>query len=301
MPEQIVRNLPSEFIEALGKTYGTALTDAYGKPTDTSAYAPQVAPESLLQAEARGLAPGLGGYAPYITGAASAADPATAYQTYMSPYQQDIIDTTMQEYDLQSQKGLPALRAQAIGAGAFGGGREGVVQSEYQSASDRNRGALHAQLLGQGYTQAQQLRQQAMANQMNLAQAVPALRGQQIAGLGALGTQQQAQAQAQLDATRIGAQTAAFEPIERLSRLGTGVASLISGYPAREQMTSTPSPSALSTGLGTASTLAGIYKMLNPQPTNINFNQTGNAGVNSGLASAYSAMAKGQGLSTYGL
>ncbi len=123
MPEQIVRNLPSEFIEALGKTYGTALTDAYGKPTDTSAYAPQVAPESLLQAEARGLAPGLGGYAPYITGAASAADPATAYQTYMSPYQQDIIDTTMQEYDLQSQKGLPALRAQAIGAGAFGGGR----------------------------------------------------------------------------------------------------------------------------------------------------------------------------------
>ena len=279
MAVQQIQNLPAPFIEALGKSYGTALTDAFGKPIDTSAYAPQVASESLLTSQARGLAPGLGSYAPYITGAATAADPATAYQTYMSPYQQDIIDTTMQEYDLQSQKGLPALRAQAIGAGAFGGGREGVVQSEYQSASDRNRGALHAQLLGQGYTQAQQLRQQAMANQMNLAQAVPALRGQQIAGLGALGTQQQAQAQAQLDATRIGAQTAAFEPIERLSRLGTGVASLISGYPAREQMTSTPSPSALSTGLGTASTLAGIYKMLNPQPTNINFNQTGNAGV----------------------
>ena len=37
MPEQIVRNLPAPFIEALGKTYGTALTDAYGQPTDTSA------------------------------------------------------------------------------------------------------------------------------------------------------------------------------------------------------------------------------------------------------------------------
>ena len=90
-----------------------------------------------------------------------------------------------------------------------------------------------------------------------------------------MGAQQQAQAQAELDAARIGSQTAAFEPIERLSRLGTGVASLISGYPAREQMQTTPSPSALSTGLGTASTLAGIYRMLNPQPTNISFN-TGN-------------------------
>ena len=266
MPEQIVRNLPSEFIEALGKTYGTALTDAYGKPTDTSAYAPQVAPESLLQAEARGLAPGLGGYAPYITGAATAADPATAYQTYMSPYQQDIIDTTMQEYDLQSQKGLPALRAQAISQGAFGGGREGVVQSEYQSASDKNRAALHAQLLGQGFQQAQGLRQQAMGNQMQLAQMAPQLAGQQIAGLGALGAGQQGHQQALLDASRIGAQQAAYEPIERLNRLGSGVASLISGYPAREQTQITPSPSGLSTGLGAMSTLAGIYKMMNPSP-----------------------------------
>ena len=266
MAVQQIQNLPAPFIEALGKSYGTALTDAFGKPIDTSAYAPQVASESLLTAQARGLAPGLGSYAPYITGAATAADPATAYQTYMSPYQQDIIDTTMQEYDLQSQKGLPALRAQAIGAGAFGGGREGVVQSEYQSASDKNRAALHAQLLGQGFQQAQGLRQQAMGNQMQLAQLAPQLAGQQIAGLGALGAGQQGHQQALLDASRIGAQQAAYEPIERLNRLGSGVASLISGYPAREQTQITPSPSGLSTGLGAMSTLAGIYKMMNPSP-----------------------------------
>ncbi len=273
MGVQQIQNLPAPFIEALGKSYGTALTDSFGKPIDTSAYAPQVASESLLTAQARGLAPYLGSYAPYITGAATAAagaataaDPATAYQTYMSPYQQDIIDTTMQEYDLQSQKGLPALRAQAISQGAFGGGREGVVQSEYQSASDKNRAALHAQLLGQGFQQAQGLRQQAMGNQMQLAQLAPQLAGQQIAGLGALGAGQQGHQQALLDASRIGAQQAEYEPIERLNRLGSGVASLISGYPAREQTQITPSPSGLSTGLGAMSTLAGIYKMMNPSP-----------------------------------
>ena len=276
MAVQQIQNLPAPFIEALGKSYGTALTDSFGKPIDTSAYAPQVASESLLTSQARGLAPGLGSYAPYITGAesyitgaASAADPATAYQTYMSPYQQDIIDTTMQEYDLQAQKGLPALRAQAIGAGAFGGGREGVVQSEYQSASDMNRAALHAQLLGQGFQQAQGLRQQAMGNQMQLAgnqmqlaQMAPQLAGQQIAGLGALGAGQQAHQQALLDASRMGAQQAAYEPIERLNRMGSGVASLISGYPGNEKTQITPSPSGLSTGLGAMSTLAGIYKMM---------------------------------------
>ncbi len=266
MGVQQIQNLPAPFIEALGKSYGTALTDSFGKPIDTSAYAPQVASESLLTSQARGLAPGLGSYAPYITGAASAADPATAYQTYMSPYQQDIIDTTMQEYDLQSQKGLPGLRAQAISQGAYGGGREGVVQSEYQSASDMNRAALHAQLLGQGFQQAQGLRQQAMGNQMQLAQMAPQLAGQQIAGLGALGAGQQAHQQALLDASRMGAQQAAYEPIERLNRLGSGVASLISGYPGNEKTNITPSPSGLSTGLGAMSTLAGIYKMMNPSP-----------------------------------
>jgi hypothetical protein len=75
----------------------------------------------------------------------------------MSPYQQDVIDTTLQEFDVQAQKGLPGLAAQAIGAGAFGGGREGVQRAEYQAASDRNRAALQAQLLQQGFGTAQNL------------------------------------------------------------------------------------------------------------------------------------------------
>src|SRR5210317_725097 len=113
-----------------------------------------------------------------------------AYQQFMSPYQQDVIDTTLAEYDIQAAKGLPGLAAQAIGAGAFGGGREGVQRAEYQSASDRNRAALQAQLLQQGFGQAQQLagadyaRQlQLAAGQSQLAQLAPSLLGQQIGAL----------------------------------------------------------------------------------------------------------------------
>jgi hypothetical protein len=67
-----------------------------------------------------------------------------AYKAYMSPYQQDVIGTTLSEYDIQAQKGAQGVPAAAIAAGAFGGGREGVQRAEYGAASDRNRAALQA-------------------------------------------------------------------------------------------------------------------------------------------------------------
>jgi hypothetical protein len=86
---------------------------------------------------------------PYLQAAAASAGP-NAYKQFMSPYQQDVIGTTLQEYDIQAQKGAQGVPAAAIAAGAFGGGREGVQRAEYQSASDRNRAALQANLLQQG-------------------------------------------------------------------------------------------------------------------------------------------------------
>src|SRR5210317_288008 len=126
-----------------------------------------------------------------------------AYQQYMSPYQQDVIDTTLAEYDIQAAKGLPGLAAQAIGAGAFGGGREGVQRAEYQSASDRNRAALQAQLLQQGFGQAQQLAQQAQAQRMGVGASQAGLAGQQLGlgqAAGALAGQQLGVGQQQLGA-----------------------------------------------------------------------------------------------------
>jgi len=265
---EVVRTAPAEFIEAGGKTYLDDLTKAIGgfKTTDLSKImGPQfVAGPGALTTQAEGLASGLGSFQPFLTQAQNLRGP-TAYQSYMSPYQQDIIDTTLQEFDVQAAKGLPALANQAIQAGAFGGGREGVQRAEYQSASDRNRAALQAQLLGQGFTQAQNLAQQDFSRNLTLAQQSPALLGQQISALTGLGAQQAARAQQGLTAQQQLASRQALQPLEAAQQFGSGVTQLIAGYPGRENIlppAATPSP--LATGLGTASTLAGIYRLINP-------------------------------------
>jgi hypothetical protein len=289
--------LPAPFIEAPAKAYLGELETAIGglKGLDVSKlYGQQfVAGPGALQTQAETLASGLGGYQPYLQaagqyfgGAGQAQQTAAgmvgpqAYQAYMSPYQQDVIGTTLQEYDIQAQKGLPGLAAQAISAGAFGGGREGVQRAEYQTTSDRNRAALQAQLLQQGYGQAQQAAAQAFGQQqqlaagqlglgqaqMNLAQQTPALLGQQIGALSALGTQQQGQEQARLQAQQQLAYQQAYQPLQTAQQYGAGIMGLISGYPGRETTQTVPTPSGLQTGLGVASTLAGIYSALNPRP-----------------------------------
>ena len=257
--------LPAPFIEAAGKTYLEDLTSAIGglKGLDVSKiYGPQyVAGQGALAQQAQGLAGGLGAYQPYLQAAEAATGP-QAYQQYMSPYQQDVINTTLRQYDIQAQKGLPALAAQAIGAGAYGGGREGVQRAEYQTQSDLNRALLQAQLQQQGFGQAQQLAQQNYLNQLGLAGQTQGLLGTQIAGLSSIGAQQQAQRQAELQAQQQLAYQQAYQPLQAVQTYGAGIQPLISGYPGRTEQTQVPSPSALQTALGTAATLAGIYKLV---------------------------------------
>jgi len=262
---QQVQQLPAPFIEAAGKTYLDDLTKAIGttKGIDPTQFMGQqfVAGQDPLQTQAYGLSAGLGSYAPYLQSAAGATGP-QAYQSYMSPYQADVIKTTLDEFDVQAQKGIPSLKAQAYGQGALGGGREGVQLAEYQSSSDMNRAALKAQLEQAGYGAAQQAAQQNYLNQMALAQNAPALAGQQIAGLTTLGGAQQAQGQALLDAQKQLAYQQAYQPLQTAERFGTGIASMISGYPGQTQQTVSPSPSALGSVLGAGSTLAGIYRLM---------------------------------------
>ena len=277
MAVQQTQVLPAPFIEAPAKAYLGELESAIGgiKDLDVSQlYGPQfVAGPGALQTQAEGLAGGLGNYAPYLQSAAASTGP-TAYQSYMSPYQSDIIDTTLAEYDRQAQMQMPAMAANAVAAGAFGGGREGVQRAEYQSSSDRNRAALQAQLLQTGFGQAQGLAQNAFnqqqtlgAGQSNLAQLAPQLLGQQIGALSTLGSQQQAQSQAQLGANQQLAYQQAYQPLQAAQQYGSGVMGLISGYPQRESSSPLPpSPSPLSTALGVGSTLAGIYRAINPAP-----------------------------------
>jgi len=269
------RILPPEFIEAAGKTYLEDLSKAVGgfKQADLSQTMGSqfVAGMDPLQTQAQQLAvSGIGAYQPFLQSAAASAGP-TAYQQFMSPYQQDVIDTTLAEFDRKTQMGLPALAQQAISAGAFGGGREGVQRAEYLSSADRNRAALQAQLLQQGFTQAQNLAQQNLINQLNLGGAQQSFLGQDVGALSTLGAQNQAQQQAELTAQQQLAQAQLQQPIQAAQTYGQGITSLIAGYPGQTQQTVQPTPGALQTGLSAASTLAGIYRGFNPPTQKVEY------------------------------
>jgi len=272
------RILPPEFIEAAGKTFLGDLATATGqvKTADLSkVFGPQfVAAQDPLQTQAQQIATqGLGAYQPFLQSAAARQAQAgaltgpTAFQAFMSPYQRDVIDATLQEFDVQAAKGIPNIAAQAVGKGVLGGGREGVQRAEYQSASDRNRAALQAQLLQQGFGEAQNLAQQAFLNQQALAadqlglgRAQQSFLGQDVGALTTLGAQNQAQRQAQLQAQQQLAQQQLNQPLTAAQAYGSGVTSLIAGYPGQTTQVVAPSPSPIATAIGAGGTLAGIYR-----------------------------------------
>ena len=161
--------------------------------------------------------------------------------------------------------GIGQLAAQS---GNLGGGREGVMRSEYQNKSDLNRALLMAGLQQQGFGQAQKGAQQAYLNQMQMGQGLQQFQAADVAGLGSMGATQQAQEQAILDATREQNRLAAYEPYERLGYQGQGIASIASGMPGQYQSQVTPNPTPLQTALGTGAVLSGIYGNLQGNYTN---------------------------------
>ena len=222
--------------------------------------APQIAGLSQLEQDARTRAQaGLGSFEPFVQQAQASTGP-QAFQQFMSPYQQQVIDTSLAEFDRQAAMQEQRIRDSAVASGAFGGGREGVLQSEFRTGSDRNRSALQAGLLQQGFEQAQQAAQQNFANQMGIAGALPGLQRADVAQLGTLGAINQAQRQAELDAQREGVKMAALQPQEELDRFAditTGIMGGMRGTGTR--MINTPSPSPLQSVLGIGSSLAGAY------------------------------------------
>ena len=297
--------LPQQYVSQLGQDYGQQLAGLTSIPLDTSQFAPQVAGQDPLQTQAASLAAsGVGGYQPYLGQAATqgtqaistlggvspyisaagaltgtgAGTGAGSVASYMSPYQQAVIDATLGEYDIQAQKGLGAIGTAAVGAGAYGGGRHGIAEAEYQSQSDRQRALLNAQMLQQGYGIGQQARQQDLLNQLTLggaqaglaqgqlgmgtyqqglAQLAPQLAGGDIGTLSQIGGVQQQQAQNVLNAQQQASQMAAMEPYQRMGVYGQGLGALA---PIQGQMQTkqTADPTALQTALGWTSVLGGI-------------------------------------------
>jgi hypothetical protein len=227
------------------------------------------------------------------TGAATSAQ----IQQFMSPYQSQVIDASLQEFDRNKQIQEQQIRDQQTALGALGSGRAGVQLAEFGTGAARERALLQAGLLQQGFQQAQAARQQDIANRFGLGQAQAGLAGQRgalaqatqglgafqsglagqqaqlgaqqqalqgtdISRLGQLGALNQAQAQAQLDAQREAARQATFLPQEQLDRFAGQVTGIMGGYPGQTQSTNIPNPTPLQTALGVGSTLAGIYGSL---------------------------------------
>jgi hypothetical protein len=287
------RSLPPQFVEDLGKDYATQLTGLTSQKLDTTKFQPMVAGQDQATKDAYALATmpgvGIGAFAPYLqqtaqyqTGTGTYAGLPTnmmgaqdltgpdAYKQFMSPYQQDVIDATLSEYDKQAQAGITNIGLGAAQSGNLGGGREGVMRAQYQNQSDMNRALLQAQLLQQGFGQAQTAAdraftqtQQLGADQQRMAQLVPQLYGSDISTLGQAGRGQQLYEQSVLDQQREANRLAAYEPYERLGYMGAGMGNVMGGAMGQYQTTVTPNQSPLQQALGIASLGLGAYKAFN--------------------------------------
>ena len=264
--------------------------------------APTVAPQDALQTQAQQRAvAGLGSFEPFVQRAQTQADLASGLgtlslgqlagiptgaptaaetQAFMSPYQSQVIDASLAEFDRNRDIQEQQLRDQQAKLGVLGAGRAGVQLAEFGTGAARERALLQAGLLQQGFDRAQAARQQDIANRFGIAQATQglggfrsglagqqaalgaqqqALQGTDISRLGSLGAINQAQRQAEIDAQREATRQAAFQPQEQLDRYAAQVAGIMGGYPGATTQSFVPNPTPLQTALGIGTTLAGLY------------------------------------------
>jgi len=277
MAETTTITKPAPFIEAAGTTLTEKLIPVLGQPVDTSAFAPTVAAQDPLQLQAYQQAAGLGAYEPFLTQAGAEATGAAqyvgpqAYQEFMSPYQQEVIDTSLAALQRERDIARQQIGTQAAQLGALGGGRQAVQEAEFDVGTAMGKAQLESQLRAQAFQQAQQAAQQAFqqqqalsTQQQGLAQLAPQLAQQEITGLQQLGQQQQLQSQAVLDAAAQAAREQAFEEQQRLGFVGQQLTGLIGGYPAQQtfQTTMQQPPSPLQSILGIGTGVAGILGAL---------------------------------------
>ena len=238
MAETITRQLREPFVEAAGLGITNQGLKLLGGSIPTSTYTGRgfVAGQSNLEQQAATAAQGLNN----LLGP-------QGYEQFQSPYQQEVIDTSLAAMEREQQRGLGALRNQAVTAGAFGGGREAAMMGEYQASADMARAMQEAQMRQQGFESSQ-------------AQALAQLQAQQ--GLGGyqsqLGGQQRQIQQGQLAADQEAAREAAFADYTQLGLVAPQLASVIGGFPAATQMQSTPPPSTTQQLLGLGIGAAGL-------------------------------------------
>ena len=278
-----------DYLTETAKDYAKQLTAATSVPIDTSKFTGRqfVAGEDPLQSQAIGLATqGIGSFQPFLQSAqaaitqagqdvgglqqfigAGAGTGAGSIADFTSPFQQQVIDESLRQFDQSRAGGLTQIADRALDVGAFGGGRQGALEGQFMADTALGRAGLEATLRQQGFADAAARRAQAFAQQQALANQRAGLAQNQfalsnfqragtaadVANLGQLGAFRQGIDQSKLAADQQAAQTAAYEPFGRLSTYGTGLTGLAGGVAGQQfQTPATPSPfsTALSTALG---------------------------------------------------
>ena len=272
-PYETAGLLPSGVLQPYGQNILKYGIGQLGTPIDVGKLTPQVAGQTAFQQQAaQGIADlgglgqvqrdasgqvtgftggtGVASYQPYLDDISQQKllDPAEGYKDFMSPYQKEIIDTTLADFDRQAQIGRQDVSQSAYTAGAFGGSRQGVAEAEYQSNSDRNRAALLAGLRGTGYNQALAQQQQQLANLQGMATFVPGLQQQNIAAFDALGQQDQLLEQSKLNAIAQANQSAYQLPLDRITDVANIYGTVSGAMPGSPTQKFTPNP--LLTGIG---------------------------------------------------
>ena len=278
-----------DYLQDTAKDYARQLTAATSAPIDTTKFKGRqfVAGEDPLQTQAIGLATqGIGSFQPFLQSAQQAITPAGqevgGLQQFMgsgagtgagsiadftSPFQQQVIDESLRQFDESRKAGLQNISDLAYQTGAFGGGRQGALEGQFMADTALGRAGLEAQLRAQGFADAAARRAGAFTQQQQLAAArvgqaqnqfaLSNFQRQNLAGdvanLGQLGAFRQGLEQSRLAADADAARTGAYEPFQRLSTYGTGITGLAGGVAGQQFQTpaaANPFATALSTALG---------------------------------------------------
>ena len=225
---------------------------------------------------------GVSGYAPYLTGTGTQAGAATlmgpgagtglgSISSYMSPYTQAIKDSALQSFDDQRLIDQQGLQHNALKAGAFGGGRHGLTESDFMQQSLVDRAKLVSGFDQGAYADAQKARTGDRDAYMDLAKQLQIQGQADIGQLGSLGQAGQLYGQAGLDTAGQAAQQKWSEPMNRINWFanlmgglggGLGQSSPYGTVSPYEQQQS-PGMQAINTGLGGLNTMKYLKDIWN--------------------------------------
>tara|TARA_R100001443_G_scaffold19058_1_gene30418 strand:- start:245 stop:1102 length:858 start_codon:yes stop_codon:yes gene_type:complete len=226
---------------------------------------------------------GIGSYMPFLQGAGDLYSQSTAkfdptsYQQFMDPYTEEVIKQQYADINRLGNQQQQGLADSAIQAGAFGGGRQAIGSAEIGRNVLDQQARTGSQLRSQGFQQAMGTAASNFQNRMgrlgsaagglaSLGASLPGLKQQELGFLFDMGSRQQAQQQAGLDALYQNQLRQQMEPYQRLGFLSD----IFQGAPSSQmQFTTGTAPGSgvspfqqyLGYGIGGLSAVSGANKL----------------------------------------